>query len=140
MPDRGGFMEKTSILDFISKLSGTDTNRQSDGNALGSSVGTNKNVADGDNPLGSNAVISEKSTGGAEQKSFMRSYNPFSSAESEKRQISAPRAVKPPKNTIDLKNGKNLASEKKNDGSSDMVRFINRHNALAKQINKNNGD
>lgn len=131
-------MEKTSILDFISKLTGSDNIRQSDENARSSSSGTDKNAANADTPAGTKAINSEKSTGEAEQKSFMKSYNPFSSAESDRRQITSPRATKPPKNTIDLKNGKNLASEKKNDGSSDMVRFINRHNALIKQINKKN--
>ena len=125
-------MEKTSILDFISKLTGAENNRQSDG---GSSADPGKNASGGENDGSANH---EKNIGGAEQKSFMKSYNPFSSAESDRRQIASPRAAKPPKNTIDLKNGKNLASEKKSDGSSDMVRFINRHNALINRINKKN--
>ena len=129
-------MEKTSILDFISKLTGAENNRQSDGgNAAGK---TDENRTNGDSD-GAKAANTEKNISG-EQKSFMKSYNPFTLAESDKRQITSPRAVKPPKSTIDLKNGKNLASEKKSDGSSDMVRFINRHNALAKQIKKKDED
>lgn len=129
-------MEKTSILDFISKLTGTENNRQSDG---GNTAGkTDENRTNGGSD-GAKAANTEKNISG-EQKSFMKSYNPFTSAESDKRQITSPRAVKPPKSTIDLKNGKNLASEKKSDGSSDMVRFINRHNALAKQIKKKDED
>lgn len=130
-------MEKTSILDFISKLTGAENNRQSDGgNAAGK---TDENRTSGESSDGAKAANTEKNISG-EQKSFMKSYNPFTSAESDKRQITSPRAVKPPKSTIDLKNGKNLASEKKSDGSSDMVRFINRHNALAKQIKKKDED
>lgn len=129
-------MEKTSILDFISKLTGAENNRQSDGgNAAGK---TDENQTNGGSD-GAKAANTEKNISG-EQKSFMKSYNPFTLAESDKRQITSPRAVKPPKSTIDLKNGKNLASEKKSDGSSDMVRFINRHNALAKQIKKKDED
>lgn len=129
-------MEKTSILDFISKLTGAENNRQSDdGNAAGK---TDENRKNGGSD-GAKAANTEKNISG-EQKSFMKSYNPFTLAESDKRQITSPRAVKPPKSTIDLKNGKNLASEKKSDGSSDMVRFINRHNALAKQIKKKDED
>ncbi len=129
-------MEKTSILDFISKLTGAENNRQSDdGNAAGK---TDENRTNGGSD-GAKAANTEKNISG-EQKSFMKSYNPFTLAESDKRQITSPRAVKPPKSTIDLKNGKNLASEKKSDGSSDMVRFINRHNALAKQIKKKDED
>lgn len=130
-------MEKTSILDFISKLTGAENNRQSDGgNAAGK---TDENRTSGESSDGAKAANTEKTISG-EQKSFMKSYNPFTLAESDKRQITSPRAVKPPKSTIDLKNGKNLASEKKSDGSSDMVRFINRHNALAKQIKKKDED
>ena len=129
-------MEKTSILDFISKLTGAESNRQSDdGTAAGK---TDENRTNGGSD-GAKAANTEKNISG-EQKSFMKSYNPFTLAESDKRQITSPRAVKPPKSTIDLKNGKNLASEKKSDGSSDMVRFINRHNALAKQIKKKDED
>lgn len=129
-------MEKTSILDFISKLTGAENNRQSDdGNAAGK---TDENRTNGGSD-GAKAANTEKNISG-EQKSFMKSYNPFTLADSDKRQITSPRAVKPPKSTIDLKNGKNLASEKKSDGSSDMVRFINRHNALAKQIKKKDED
>ena len=102
-------MEKTSILDFISKLTGAENNRQSDGgNAAGK---TDENRTNGDFD-GAKAANTEKNISG-EQKSFMKSYNPFTLAESDKRQITSPRAVKPPKSTIDLKNGKNLASEKK---------------------------
>lgn len=130
-------MEKTSILDFISKLTGAENNRQSDGgNAAGK---TDENRTSGESSDGAKAANTEKNISG-EQKSFMKSYNPFTLAESDKRQITSPRTVKPPKSTIDLKNGKNLASEKKSDGSSDMVRFINRHNALAKQIKKKDED
>ena len=123
-------MEKTSILDFISKLTGAENNRQSDGGNAADKTDENRTNGGSD---GAKAANTEKNISG-EQKSFMKSYNPFTLAESDKRQITSPRAVKPPKSTIDLKNGKNLASEKKSDGSSDMVRFINRHNALAKQI------
>ncbi len=115
-------MEKTSILDFIAKLTGSNSSE--------------------------NTTDEQKTEDAAEKKepeqngkdSFMRSYNPFSAADSDKRQITSPRAAKPPKNTIDLKYGKNLAAEKKNDRSSDMVRFINRHNALSQSINKKDGD
>lgn len=129
-------MEKTSILDFISKLTGAENNRQSDGGNAADKTDENQTNGGSD---GAKAANTEKNISG-EQKSFMKSYNPFTLAESDKRQISSPRAVKPPKSTIDLKNGKNLASEKKSDGSSDMVRFINRHNALAKQIKKKDED
>mgnify|MGYP004545105493 FL=1 len=129
-------MEKTSILDFISKLTGAENNRQSDGGNAADKTDENRTNGGSD---GAKAANTEKNISG-EQKSFMKSYNPFTLAESDKRQISSPRAVKPPKSTIDLKNGKNLASEKKSDGSSDMVRFINRHNALAKQIKKKDED
>lgn len=129
-------MEKTSILDFISKLTGAENNRQSDGGNAADKTDENRTNGGSD---GAKAANTEKNISG-EQKSFMKSYNPFSLAESDKRQITSPRAVKPPKSTIDLKNGKNLASEKKSDGSSDMVRFINRHNALAKQIKKKDED
>lgn len=115
-------MEKTSILDFISKLTGTTPN-SADEEKKGSN-----------DPAEQSPKNSVKDNNESSQKSFMKSYNPFASADSDKRQISSPRAAKPPKSTIDLKNGKNLASEKKSDGSSDMVRFINRHNALSKQI------
>ena len=129
-------MEKTSILDFISKLTGAENNRQSDGGNAADKADENRTNGGSD---GAKAANTEKNISG-EQKSFMKSYNPFTLAESDKRQITSPRAVKPPKSTIDLKNGKNLASEKKSDGSSDMVRFINRHNALAKQIKKKDED
>lgn len=129
-------MEKTSILDFISKLTGAENNRQSDGGNAADKTDENRKNGGSD---GAKAANTEKNISG-EQKSFMKSYNPFTLAESDKRQITSPRAVKPPKSTIDLKNGKNLASEKKSDGSSDMVRFINRHNALAKQIKKKDED
>ncbi len=129
-------MEKTSILDFISKLTGAENNRQSDGGNAADKTDENRTNGGSD---GAKAANTEKNISG-EQKSFMKSYNPFTLAESDKRQIPSPRAVKPPKSTIDLKNGKNLASEKKSDGSSDMVRFINRHNALAKQIKKKDED
>ncbi len=129
-------MEKTSILDFISKLTGAENNRQSDGGNAASKTDENQTNGGSD---GAKAANTEKNISG-EQKSFMKSYNPFTLADSDKRQITSPRAVKPPKSTIDLKNGKNLASEKKSDGSSDMVRFINRHNALAKQIKKKDED
>lgn len=129
-------MEKTSILDFISKLTGAENNRQSDGGNAADKTDENQTNGGSD---GTKAANTEKNISG-EQKSFMKSYNPFTLAESDKRQITSPRAVKPPKSTIDLKNGKNLASEKKSDGSSDMVRFINRHNALAKQIKKKDED
>lgn len=129
-------MEKTSILDFISKLTGAENNRQSDGGNAADKTDENRTNGVSD---GAKAANTEKNISG-EQKSFMKSYNPFTLAESDKRQITSPRAVKPPKSTIDLKNGKNLASEKKSDGSSDMVRFINRHNALAKQIKKKDED
>lgn len=129
-------MEKTSILDFISKLTGAENNRQSDGGNAADKTDENRTNGGSD---GAKAANTKKNISG-EQKSFMKSYNPFSLAESDKRQITSPRAVKPPKSTIDLKNGKNLASEKKSDGSSDMVRFINRHNALAKQIKKKDED
>lgn len=129
-------MEKTSILDFISKLTGAENNRQSDGGNAADKTDENRTNGGSD---GAKAANTEKNISG-EQKSFMKSYNPFTLAESDKRQISSPRAVKPPKSTIDLKNGKNFASEKKSDGSSDMVRFINRHNALAKQIKKKDED
>lgn len=129
-------MEKTSILDFISKLTGAENNRQSDGDNAADKTDENRTSGGSD---GAKAANTEKNISG-EQKSFMKSYNPFTLAESDKRQITSPRAVKPPKSTIDLKNGKNLASEKKSDGSSDMVRFINRHNALAKQIKKKDED
>lgn len=122
-------MEKTSILDFISKLTGANSDREADEKTTlqdGSSDQTTENR--------------QKENAQSQSKSFMKSYNPFSAAESDKRQISSPRAVKPPKSTIDLKNGKNLAGEKKNDGSSDMVRLINRHNALAKRIDCKKGD
>ena len=116
------FMEKTSILDFIAKLTGstpsenkTDEQKKED-------------------------VTEKKEPEQNVRDSFMRSYNPFSAADSDKRQITSPRAAKPPKNTIDLKYGKNCAAEKKNDRSSDMVRFINRHNALSQSINKKDDD
>lgn len=111
-------MEKTSILDFISRLTGASPEEK-------------------DSAEQKQAAEQPKTDSSAERSdSFMRSYNPFSSAESERRQITSPRAAKPPKSTIDLKSGKNLASEKKNDGASDMIRFINRHNALSGRIGK----
>ena len=86
------FMEKTSILDFIAKLTGstpsenkTDEQKKED-------------------------VTEKKEPEQNVRDSFMRSYNPFSAADSDKRQITSPRAAKPPKNTIDLKYGKNFAA------------------------------
>lgn len=112
-------MEKTSILDFISRLTGASSEETASSEPK-------------DRP-----AEQPKTDPGAERSdSFMRSYNPFSSAESERRQITSPRAAKPPKSTIDLKSGKNLANEKKSDGASDMIRFINRHNALSDRLGK----
>jgi len=115
-------MEKTSILDFIAKLTGSKTENETE----------ERDKKEPERTEQQKKTEPDKTSGD----SFMRSYNPFSSAENDRRQITSPRAAKPPKSTIDLKSGKNLASEKKNDGTSDMVRFINRHNALANRIGK----
>jgi len=115
-------MEKTSILDFIARLTGSAPSQSKP-----------------DEPE-KNGETEKKEPEQNVRDSFMRSYNPFSAADSDKRQITSPRAAKPPKNTIDLKYGKNLAAEKKNDRSTDMVRFINRHNALSQSINKKDDD
>ena len=52
----------------------------------------------------------------------------------DKNQITSPRALPPNKSTIYLNNGKNLAGEKKQTTTHDMVRFINRHNMLSNKI------
>lgn len=111
-------MEKTSILDFIAKLTGGAETAES--------------------PLPEERTADEKP---AVQKddgkpTYTRSYNPFADAEGERRQISSPRAAKPPKSKIDLNGGK-IPSVKARENPSDMVKLINRHNAIADRIKKN---
>lgn len=117
-------MEKTSILDFISKLTE---------NASAQPKNTSNVQNAKDAPANQAAEQSKKSNAG-ETESFMRSYNPLSYAYIDKNQITSPRALPPNKSTIYLNNGKNLAGEKKQTTTHDMVRFINRHNMLSNKI------
>lgn len=70
----------------------------------------------------------------ANEKSYIKTYNPFGEALSPRPQIAAPRAKKQPKEKIDLSLGKNLAGEKKNEASKNMLDLIKRHNALSREI------
>lgn len=117
-------MEKTSILEFINKL----TEKKQDG--LTDEQNTLSQTADTPLQQTDNHNLFEKNT-----ESVMKSYNPFATAEYTKSQISSPKTqVKPLKTTIDLKSGKNLAAEKNKDLSRDMIKLINKHNALSKKI------
>lgn len=111
-------MEKTSILDFITKLTG------------GTETAPAENRTAEENPT--EQRDSDKPT-------YTRSYNPFADAEGERRQISSPRVPKPPKNKIDLNGGK-IVSVRPRENPSDMVKLINRHNAIADRIKKNKDD
>lgn len=73
-----------------------------------------------------------------DEKSYLKTYNPFGDALSPRPQIAAPRAKKQPKEKIDLSLGKNLAGEKKSEASKNMLDLIKRHNAASRTI-KNGG-
>lgn len=117
-------MEKTSILEFINKLTEKKQDALTDEqNAASETTISRPQQAD-------DRSLFEKNT-----QSVMKSYNPFSAAEYTKSQISSQKTqVKPLKTTIDLKSGKNLVNEKNKDVSRDMIKFINKHNALSKKI------
>lgn len=117
-------MEKTSILDFISKL--TENSAAQPKNAA--------NEQNANEPIANKTAEQSQKNNAGETESFMRSYNPLSYAYIDKKQITSPRALPPNKNTIYLNNGKNLAGEKKQTTTHDMVRFINRHNMLSNKI------
>lgn len=110
-------MEKTSIFDFISRLA---------------EKAEEKTVQNAPRDDGDDFAAKRP----RETESFMRSYNPLSSAFIDKKQITSPRAQAPNKNTIILNNGKNLAGEKKQTATHDMVRLINRHNLLSNKIKR----
>lgn len=111
-------MEKTSILDFITKLTG------------GSAQAPRPEESD----------FAETASREADEKpSFGKSYNPFADVKGERSQISSPRAPLPPKSTIDLNGGKTPRT-KTRENSSDMIKLINRHNIISERIKKNNAD
>lgn len=111
-------MEKTSILDFITKLTG------------GTETAMSEERTAEEKPT-------EQKTDG--KPTYTRSYNPFADAEGERRQISSPRVPKPPKSKIDLNGGK-IVSARPRENPSDMVKLINRHNAIADRIKKKKDD
>lgn len=122
-------MEKFGILDLINKIqsltSGQNENNAESPRHNDNTVGETKT----DEPLGQSRTKNDD-----DQKSFMRTYNPFGAINASKPQVTSPKVKKLSKSTIDLKNSKNLAGDKSTDNGANMVQLISRHNLLAQKI------
>lgn len=143
--------QNNGILDFINKLQAA-ANKNADKNlpAAANDNNAKSGVNSGTN-LKSNE--NERNFSGAQNtqngqyhtpaeekddKSFMRSYNPFGTAAFERPQVVAPRAKKPLKEKIDLASSKNVAGKSKPEVKNDMVQLINKHNRLSAKLHGQN--
>lgn len=150
-------MQNKGFLDFIEKLqaaangqkaerpssepNSVSNSKQSYSNNAAKQKNDRKNDESSDVTIGNSFIARDKNAehGGnpfypADEKSYIKTYNPFGEALSPRPQISAPRAKKQPKEKIDLSVGKNLAGEKKSEVSKNMLDLIKRHNALSLEI------
>lgn len=155
-------MQNKGFLDFIEKLQAAASGKKSESStnanassasATGGTSGANFSANNGNSGNGgdnrgnrANENSAEQKESGAKnainllapanEKSYMKTYNPFGEALSPRPQITAPRAKKQPKEKIDLSLGKNLAGEKKTEVSKNMLDLIKRHNALSREIKR----
>lgn len=151
-------MQNKGFLDFIEKLqaaasgkksenstnaSGLSSSANSGNGGLSSAVNSGNGGASGNRANENSAEQKESGAKNAinllapaNEKSYIKTYNPFGEALSPRPQISAPRAKKQPKEKIDLSLGKNLAGEKKTEVSKNMLDLIKRHNALSREIKR----
>lgn len=158
-------MQNKGFLDFIEKLQAAASGKKSESSAnanasnvssasaIGGNSGANFSANNGSSGNGgdnrgnrANENSTEQKENGAKtainllapanEKSYIKTYNPFGEALSPRPQITAPRAKKQPKEKIDLSVGKNLAGEKKSEVSKNMLDLIKRHNALSREIKR----
>lgn len=125
--------------------SGTSGNGGAKASANSGAIGNGGVSGDNRNDLAGGNLTEQKESGAknainllapANEKSYIKTYNPFGEALSPRPQITAPRAKKQPKEKIDLSLGKNLAGEKKSEVSKNMLDLIKRHNALSREIKR----
>lgn len=155
-------MQNKGFLDFIEKLQAAASGKKSESStnesassasATGGNSGANASANSGSSGNGgdnrgnrANENSAEQKESGAKtainllapanEKSYIKTYNPFGEALSPRPQITAPKAKKQPKEKIDLSLGKNLAGEKKSEVSKNMLDLIKRHNALSREIKR----
>lgn len=140
-------MQNKGFLDFIEKLQAAASGKKSESstNASGASASANGGNGGSSGNRANENSAEQKESGAktainllapANEKSYIRTYNPFGEALSPRPQITAPRAKKQPKEKIDLSLGKNLAGEKKSEVSKNMLDLIKRHNALSREIKR----
>lgn len=137
-------MENNGILEFISKLQAAANNKA----AASSDRGDNNANTQGENPTNRKNSNTDKPEQNPnrfvrteeekDDKSFMRSYNPFGSAAFERPQVVAPRAKKPLKEKIDLATSKNVTVKNKPEIKNDMVQLINKHNRISAKLHGRN--
>lgn len=137
-------MENNGILEFISKLQAAANNKA----AASSDRGDNNANTQGENPTNRKNSNTDKPEQNPnrfvrteeekDDKSFMRSYNPFGSAAFERPQVVAPRAKKPLKEKIDLTTSKNVTVKNKPEIKNDMVQLINKHNRISAKLHGRN--
>lgn len=137
-------MENNGILEFISKLQAAANNKA----AANSDRGDNNANTQGENPTNRKNSNTDKPEQNPnrfvrteeekDDKSFMRSYNPFGSAAFERPQVVAPRAKKPLKEKIDLATSKNVTVKNKPEIKNDMVQLINKHNRISAKLHGRN--
>jgi len=126
-------MEKTSILDFVTKLSELANGKQQK-----KETATNGKQSElkSDGQENSTCQNSAKKLGEDANNSFLKSYNPFGEIQKNRPQLSMPKAPKPTKNTIDLSGGKAQIKNAKSSQSKNVIDLINRHNAFLLKIKK----
>ena len=122
-------MEKTSILDFVTRLSELASKPKPDATKKQQTdVKTSENQTENTN---SQTLLSDEN-----KNSFMKSYNPFGEVQKGKSQLSMPKAPKPTKNKIDLSLSKGIEKPRQSDGAKNMIDLINRHNAFSAKIKR----
>ena len=144
-------MEKTSILDFVTRISALAGKQKNDNQSQTKPTAKqNDNANAKTQNLEQNGDFnatekSENASGFSQNKnsylpesnnSFMKAYNPFGDLQKNKPQLNMPKAPRPTKNRIDLSSSKNLATNGVSEPSKNVIDLINRHNAFSAKIKR----
>lgn len=131
-------MENKGLIDFIGKLQAAAGFNKNSGETTKNSGETTKNT--GEEKQADQETSAQKSKPVPDEKSFMRSYNPFAESVTNRPQVTAPRAKKPPKEKIDLAASKNLAGSGGTEVKNNMIDLINKHNRILSKLKGRNAD
>lgn len=127
-------MEKTSILDFVNRIS--ELSKQTKENGKNKSTENNADLPPTSETTAEKTSESKNLSLKQTDNSFMKTYNPFGEIQKGRPQLNMPKAPKPVKNKIDLTSSKKSEIVPQSEGAKNMLELIKRHNEFAEKIKR----